>query len=86
MQIGPSHDVLASVRCQRRQGESPKHPAEPDLDTDQLEAAAGCSGERNIGDPRQAPPRDVHDLSVEHVAHQPDFVRTQVGGVRTDCR
>ncbi|CAN5791413.1 hypothetical protein BH09ACT7_BH09ACT7_38920 [soil metagenome] len=79
VEVSPRHDVVAGAGRQSWQAESSKHSTEPDLDTNQFESVVGSSRERDIGDSREPLTHDVHDLGVEDVPHQQNFVSTQIG-------
>ena len=74
VQICPGDHVLTSVGGQSPQAKSLQHRTETHLDADQFKAAGRAASKDDITDPRQSLPHDVHDLGVEDVAREADFV------------
>jgi hypothetical protein len=80
MQACPGHDISSCALRPCGQTQAAKHPAEPHLDTDQLEAVTGHSGQADVGDPRKPQSNHVDDLRVEDVTHQQDFMHVHSVG------
>ena len=74
MQIGPRDVIALHPRRQWTEAKAPQHPAEADLDADDLHDTAGTVGEHHICDPGQPLAGNIDDLCIKNVTPQQNLV------------